>query len=179
MRTVASSPAWHWLTPAAEMAATVSRGWPGDRAGSPVMPGCAGFPKVATRTPEVGAESVRAARDFTASTLHRWGVTERCEDIVVVVSELMTNALRHAVPQPGMTGPRRPIRLGLLQPGAWVLCAVADPSDQVPTPKDPGQLDETGRGLHVIASLSDDWGCTTPGPLGKVVWATFLTGPGW
>jgi Histidine kinase-like ATPase domain len=96
-----------------------------------------------------------------------------------VVSELMTNALRHAVPQASMSGPRPPLRLGLLQPGACVLCAVADPSDQVPTPRDPGQLDETGRGLYVIASLSDDWGCTTPGPLGKVVWATFLTGPDW
>lgn len=179
MRNVASDPGWHWLTSAAEMAAAVSRGWAGQAVHDPVTPGCVRLPRVATRTPGVGAESVRAARAFTVATLDRWGVTERSEDIVLVVSELMTNALRHAVPQASRSGPHRPLRLGLLQPGACVLCAVADPSDQVPAPRDPGQLDETGRGLYVIASLSDDWGCTMPGPLGKVVWATFLTGPAW
>jgi hypothetical protein len=137
-----------------------------------------GSPRVATRTTGLDAGALRAARAFTAATLHRWGVEERSDDIVVVVSELLTNALRHACPA-APSWPRRPVRLGLLQPGPAVVCAVSDPSDQVPVPREPGLCDETGRGLHVVESLSDDWGCTIPTRLGKVVWATFRTGPHW
>jgi Histidine kinase-like ATPase domain len=159
------------------MAAEVSRVWP-------IAQGTAGqswqgYPKVATRTPGAGADSVRVARDFTAATLQRWGVTDRHDDIVVVVSELLTNALRHTVPCRGSVWPRWPVRLGLLQPGPWVLCAVSDPSDQVPAPRDSGWLDECGRGLHVVESLCDEWGCTAPGPCGKVVWALFTTSTAW
>ena len=58
--------------------------------------------------------------------------------------------------------------------GPSVLCAVADPSDELPVPREAGWLDESGRGLHVIASLSDQWGsCMARGRPGKVVWATF------
>ena len=88
----------------------------------------------------------------------------------------MTNALRHALPGSGHTRPRRPIRLGLLQPGPCVLCAVADPGKTAPAPRTPGSLDETGRGLHLICALSDQWGYTTPSQTGKVVWALFTHG---
>ena len=64
---------WHWLTSAAEMAAQVSGVWP--IAWSPSAQRWPGHPKVATRTPRAGAESVRAARDFTGATLQRWGST--------------------------------------------------------------------------------------------------------
>jgi hypothetical protein len=134
------------------------------------------FPHVATRTPGVDAGSVRAARDFAVATVERWGTAQRCEDIAIVVSELLTNALRHALPESGKTWPRSPIRLGLLQPGPCVLCAVADPSRRTPVPKQPSLLAETGRGLHVIGALADAWGCTTPGDTGKVVWAMFSAG---
>jgi hypothetical protein len=93
-----------------------------------------------------------------------------------VVSELLTNALHSAT---GPAWPRWPVRLGLLQPGPWILCAVSDPSDEVPETRQPCWDDESGRGLHVVASLCDRWGCTAPGPRGKVVWATFATGPRW
>ena len=69
--------------------------------------------------------------------------------------------------------PRRPVWLGLLQPGPCVLCAVADPSEAAPTPQTPGSLAETGRGLHIICALSDQWGYTAPSETGKVVWALF------
>jgi hypothetical protein len=115
------------------------------------------------------------ARDFTAATLTRWGVDgEQADDVVVVVSELLTNALR-TVPCPGAVWPRWPVRLGLLQPGPWVLCAVSDPSDEIPVAKEPCWFGESGRGLHVVGSLCDEWGCTEPGPMGKVVWAMFAT----
>jgi hypothetical protein len=164
---------WRWLTAAAEMAAEVSGVWP--LACDPAAQRWPGYPRVATRTPGAGADSVRVARDFTAATLSRWGVGERGDDIVVVVSELLTNALRYTVPCPGAVWPRWPVRLGLLQPGPWVLCAVSDPSDEVPVPRKPDWCCESGRGLHVVASLADEWGCTPPGPRGKAVWAMFTT----
>jgi anti-sigma regulatory factor (Ser/Thr protein kinase) len=95
------------------------------------------------------------------------------------VSELLTNALRHAAPQPG--DPSWPlgqgrVRLGLLSVSYVVLCAVADPSPQAPVLRQPDWLDESGRGLHLVGSLCDDWGyCATPALGGKVVWATFTT----
>ena len=168
---------WHWLMSAAQMAADVSGVWP--IASHPAAQGWPGYPKVATRTTGAGPESARAARDFAATTLRRWGVDhERSDDIVVVVSELVTNALRCTAPCPGAAWPRWPVRLGLLQPGPWVLCAVSDPSDELPVAQEPGCFGESGRGLHVVSWLCDEWGCTPPGPKGKVVWAMFSTQQG-
>jgi anti-sigma regulatory factor (Ser/Thr protein kinase) len=123
----------------------------------------------------VDASRIRAARHFTISTLQRWGVAERREDVVVVVSELLTNALLHALPAACHARTGWPIRLGLLQPERGVMCAVADPSRVAPVLQQSEHLGETGRGLHVIAALSDRWGCTMPTDMGKVMWATFST----
>jgi anti-sigma regulatory factor (Ser/Thr protein kinase) len=107
--------------------------------------------------------------------LHQWDVAERCDDIAIVVSELVTNALQHAPPDPSSTGTGWPIQLGLLHPGHRVMCAVADASTAVPVLQEPDFFDETGRGLHVISALSDQWGYTTSGDMGKVIWALFST----
>jgi hypothetical protein len=137
-------------------------------------PASASLPRVAIRTLSADAGSVHAARDFTVATLRRWGTAERSQDIALVVSELLTNALRHAVPgSVGDSRPSWPIRLGLLQPGSSVLCAVADPSRTAPVLQARGSLAETGRGLHLICALSDQWGFT-PSDTGKVVWAMFF-----
>ena len=159
-----------WLKLAAEMAGLAN----GTERPSPdpVPAGRVRLPRIATRTLGADAGSVRVARDFTIATLRRWGTAERSQDIAIVVSELLTNALRHALPGSGDTRPRRPIRLGLLQPGPCVLCAVADPSNVAPAPRAPGSLAETGRGLHIICALSDQWGYA-PNDTGKVVWAMF------
>jgi len=170
-----SGTGWHWLIPAAEMAGLARSNW--RPSSDPALPGWACLPRIATRALGADPGSVRAARDFTVAILHRWGMAERSQDIAIVVSELMTNALRHAVPGPGDTGPRRPIRLGLLQPGPCVLCAVADPGKAAPAPKRPGSRDETGRGLQLIRALTDRWGYTTPSETGKVVWALFSPQP--
>ena len=165
-----------WLMLAAEMAGLADGA--GRPSPDPVLAGRARLPRIATRTLAADAGSVRAARDYTIATLHRWGTAERSQDIAIVVSELLTNALRHALPGSDGTRPRRPIRLGLLQPGPGVLCAVADPSKAAPAPQAPGSLAETGRGLHIICALSDQWGYA-PNDTGKVVWAMFyprLTG---
>ena len=176
---------WHWLAPAVAMAAAAS-------GACQRTPGLAStdwtcFPRLAQRTPGMDTKSVGTARDFCLSTMRRWGVQDRGDDVAVVVSELLTNALRHGVPQarlrpgpasrPGPGGggapSRWPVRLGLVQPGHFVLCAVADPSPRLPEPKEPDYLAESGRGLHVISALSDRWGCTAPTEAGKVVWALF------
>jgi len=159
-----------WLIRAAEMAGLTSGS--GRLSPDTTAVGWARRPRIATCTPTAGARSVRAARDFTVATLHRWSAAERCHDIAIVVSELVTNALRHALPGSGDTQLRRPVRLGLLQLRPCVLCAVADPSPAAPVPGPPGSLRETGRGLHIVCALSDGWGYTTSGT-GKVVWATF------
>jgi hypothetical protein len=180
---------WHWLTSAVEMAALASGNCP-----LVPEPGATGWTcssRIARRTPAADASSVCAARGFAVATLRHWGAADRCEDIAVVVSELLTNALRHAVPravgtqpravgtQPRSAGtrPRWPIRLGLLQCGPCVLCAVADPSESAPAQAKPSELAETGRGLEVIGALSDSWGCITASDMGKIVWATFSTEP--
>ena len=169
---LAGSAASRWLTPAVEMAALVS----GELAPRPDQGGrhWACLRRIGAPTPGGQASRVRRARDFTTSTLHQWGVAERRDDITIVVSELVTNALQHALPDSG-TRAGGPIQLGLLHPGHRVMCAVADASLAVPVPREPDFLDETGRGLHVIAALSDQWGYTTFGDMGKVIWALFST----
>ncbi len=157
--------------PAAETAGLASGRW--QPSPDPALARWAWRPRIATRALGADPGSVRTARDFTVTTLHQRGMAERSPDIAIVVPELMTNALRHALPGSGDTRPRRPIRLGLLQPGPCVLCAVADPDKTAPAPPMPGSLDETGRGLHLIRALSDQWGCTTPSQTGKVMWALF------
>src|SRR6266496_6511148 len=171
----ASGIGWHWLTSAVEMAALASGNWP--LAPGPASQRWTRVARVATRTPGADARSVRAARDFTIATLQRWGTAQRCDDIAMVVSELLTNALRHALPACGQPRPQSAIRFGLLQPGRCVVCAVADPSQAAPIPNDPGLTAETGRGLHVIGALADTWGYTAPTDRGKVVWAMFSIKP--
>lgn len=193
---------WQWLHRAAEMAAAATgspTAYPaaGDPAAGAVLPGFTAsgavgpsvsgaaplpespdwpcYPRIAMRTPGTEPSCISAARRFTSRTLQRWGVGDREPDVAVVVSELLSNALRHGL-RPPACSMGRPIRLGLVHAGPSVVCAVADPSDQMPVPRDPCWLDESGRGLHVIASLSDKWGsCIAPGRPGKVVWATFAT----
>jgi anti-sigma regulatory factor (Ser/Thr protein kinase) len=135
------------------------------------------MPRVATRTPSPATRSIATARAFTLRTMEKWGVVARGADAAAVVTELMTNALRHALPQrhdDGATLSTWPIRLGLADPGPYVICAVADPSTDVPAPRHADWHDEAGRGLLVVASLSDQWGyCTAPAEQGKVVWAAF------
>jgi anti-sigma regulatory factor (Ser/Thr protein kinase) len=127
--------------------------------------------RAATCTPGSDLSAVAAGRAFARAALRRWGAPP-CDDLALVVSELLTNALQHAVPQPGGWA----VRLGLLATPGRLLCAVSDSSPVPPLPQPPGRLDESGRGMHVIEELSDTWGCTVVHGRGKVVWASFATG---
>ena len=161
----------HWLILAAEMAGLVNDGWRSSP--QPALAACAYPLQTATCALSGHVRSVRAARDFTGATLRRWCTAQSCQDITVVVSELVTNALRHALPEPAATSPPGQVRLGLLEYGPWLLCAVADPSQATPVPRLSGSLAETGRGLQMICALSDLWGYTEPDDAGKIVWAMF------
>ncbi len=137
------------------------------------------MPRVATRTPPPAACSIATIRAFTLRTMERWGIEARGADAAAVVTELVTNALRHAlrqVPADGAPPSAWPIRFGLADPGPYVICAVADPSTTPPAPRNPDWQDEAGRGLLVVASLCDQWGyCAATAGQGKVVWAAFAT----
>jgi anti-sigma regulatory factor (Ser/Thr protein kinase) len=160
-----------WLAPVLQMAAVASGNWP--LWPEPGSEGWTCFPRVAIRSLDMKPKPVRAARDFAVATVQRWGAGECADDVAIVVSELVTNALRHALPEPAATGPPGQVRLGLLEYGPWLLCAVADPSQATPVPRPSGSLAETGRGLQMICALSDLWGYTEPGDAGKIVWAMF------
>jgi anti-sigma regulatory factor (Ser/Thr protein kinase) len=127
-----------------------------------------------SRTRDLAAtpESVREAREFTRDGLAVWGLVDMYDDVGLIVSELVTNALRHAVGgsyAPGDT----PIRLGLLRTGGRLTCAVADPSDDVPMQGEADFISQSGRGLHLVAAFSDTWSWTPLYGHGKVVWASF------
>jgi len=174
---------WPWLQSAIDMASFPAGRWPTEP--GPMGARWSPLPRVATRTPALTPHSVTTARAFTLRTMLRWGVADRSHDVASVVSELLTNALRHALPEgheilpdgaaSWSAGPGR-IRLGMLCAGHGVLCAVADPSTAAPVLRQADWLDESGRGLQLVASLSESWGyCATPDQQGKVVWATFTT----
>ena len=126
-------------------------------------------------------ESVREARLFTRHTLQRWGLSDLFDNIALVTSELVTNALRHGVcapagsaAEPYPAGPAS-VRLGLAHWTSRVVCSVRDPSDEGPLEKVPDFIAESGRGLHLVASYSDAWGWHPLAGAGKVVWALFPT----
>ena len=165
------STGYRWLILAAEMAGLVNDNW--RPAPHPARAARDCPLRTAACALSGQARSVRTARDFTFATLRRWRTAHSSQDITLVVSELVTNALRHALPEPGATGPPGQVLLGLLEYGPWLLCAVKDPSEVAPVPRPPGSLAETGRGLQMICALSDQWGYTKPSDAGKTVWAIF------
>jgi anti-sigma regulatory factor (Ser/Thr protein kinase) len=117
-----------------------------------------------------GASS-RIAREFTTATLRSWGLAELADDAVIIVSELVTNAVRHGVPAFAATPEERPVKLSLVRNGRFVVCIVTDPSEQDPTMRAPDDTCENGRGLCVIEALSRMWGWTPLAGRGKAVWA--------
>ncbi|WP_269854791.1 ATP-binding protein [Streptomyces sp. RPT161] len=125
-------------------------------------------------------ESVREARHFTYTTLRRWELCELVDNVALVASELVTNALRHGVgtdtgphPTAAQTSPPPVVRLGLARWTSRVVVSVRDPSSQGPVPRAPDFTAESGRGLHLIASCCETWGWHPLTGAGKVVWALF------
>jgi anti-sigma regulatory factor (Ser/Thr protein kinase) len=127
-------------------------------------------------------EAVGEARRFTRDTLDKWDAGDRFDDICLVVSELVTNALRHALPtDQGRCGEQSAsVRLHLMRWTERLVCAVRDPSHESPVPRDSDDFSaESGRGLFLVDSFADGWGWhPLAGTLdGKVVWAMFRLRP--
>lgn len=114
-------------------------------------------------------EAVRSARDFTRRTLQRWEISRDLDEIALVVSELVTNALRHGLevrpdataapearprrfaerrqppPEPGGGGrDGHAVRLQLMRWSARLVCAVRDPSEAPPQKSGPASADCSG-----------------------------------
>jgi hypothetical protein len=128
---------------------------------------------VETFAVEPDPESVTAARHFAMATLTTWGLADLCDDIGLVASELVTNALRHSLPACPEERAGATIRLRLLRAAPYVLCGVVDSGPAIPHRREPDYIAETGRGLHIVESFSARWGWTRLDPTGKIVWAIF------
>jgi PAS domain S-box-containing protein len=103
---------------------------------------------------------VAEARKTTARQLGVWGLDELAFTTELVVSELVTNAIRHAA---------GPIRLRLILERT-LICEVFDGGATAPHLRHPRTTDEGGRGLFLIAQFTQRWG-TRFLPDGKVIWA--------
>ncbi len=118
-----------------------------------------------------GLASVGISRSFTRMVLRRWGLAGLCDQAELVVSELVTNAIRH-----GLVSARRiieeyPVGLRLLAEDPFVTCMVTDPGHQMPIRNVADPVAESGRGLQVVESCSLRWGWQPLEAGGKVVWA--------
>ncbi|WND17173.1 ATP-binding SpoIIE family protein phosphatase [Streptomyces violaceus] len=105
------------------------------------------------------AEAGRA-RAVVREQLHDWGLAKLVTPAELLVSELVTNAVRHSH--------ARPVELRLVR-GDALLCEVDDDDHELPTLLSSGSLDDGGRGLRVVSTLSREWG-TSRTKAGKTVW---------
>ena len=116
-------------------------------------------------------DAVRDARAAVRGQLRTWRLDPLGDITALLVSELVTNSLRHA------TGP---IGVLLVRPAAALdgvlRVEVSDPLPDLPREREARAEDEGGRGLRLVALVSRRWG-TRPGANGKTVWFE-LTVPG-
>lgn len=101
---------------------------------------------------EVRARALRRLAD--------WGLDEAAFAVELMLSELVTNAIRHG---------SGPVRVRLLH-GRTLICEVCDASNTAPHLRRAASTDEGGRGLFLVAQLARSWG-TRYLPQGKVIWA--------
>ncbi|MFH8447614.1 SpoIIE family protein phosphatase [Streptomyces fungicidicus] len=100
------------------------------------------------------------ARQLVRQELDAWRLEELEMTTELLVSELIGNVVRHAV---------GPVSLRLLRTAATLICEVSDGSATSPRIRRARPTDEGGRGLQMIAALSQRWG-TRFTPAGKVIW---------
>ncbi|WP_436849983.1 SpoIIE family protein phosphatase [Streptomyces monashensis] len=103
---------------------------------------------------------VADARKEAVRQLDEWGLEELAFTTELIVSELVTNAMRHA---------QGPIQLRLIR-NRSLICEVSDGGATAPHLRHPRTTDEGGRGLLLVSQFTERWG-TRFVPAGKVIWA--------
>jgi anti-sigma regulatory factor (Ser/Thr protein kinase) len=111
----------------------------------------------------LSSHAAASARRTARDVLRAWAVPDedRIHDVCLIVSELVTNAVRHG-------GTR--VRLELALDSGNFTVAAADGSAVVPQSRSSTDDDENGRGLAIIEALADSWGVDEQAG-GKRVWA--------
>ncbi|MDF3297511.1 SpoIIE family protein phosphatase [Streptomyces tropicalis] len=104
--------------------------------------------------------AVASTRSLTARRLDQWGLGHLTFTTELIVSELVTNAIRYGAP---------PIRLRLIL-DRMLICEVSDGSGTSPHIRRAATVDEGGRGLFLVAECSHRWG-TRYDAAGKTIWA--------
>nr|WP_203551306.1 SpoIIE family protein phosphatase [Actinospica acidiphila] len=104
-------------------------------------------------------EAVGTARTAAVRQLTEWGLDDLAFTTELIVSELVTNAIRHA---------SGPVSLRLIRDRA-LICEVTDGSGTSPRPRHARTTDEGGRGLMIVAQLAHRWG-TRHTATGKIIW---------
>ncbi|MFI6526041.1 ATP-binding SpoIIE family protein phosphatase [Streptomyces uncialis] len=99
------------------------------------------------------------ARRLARGALKRWGLEDLSDSVELLVSEVVTNAVRYA---------SRPVTLRLLRTDV-LRCEVGDDVPQLPRLRQARATDEGGRGLYLVNKLARRWGATRLST-GKVVW---------
>ncbi|WP_354644266.1 SpoIIE family protein phosphatase [Kitasatospora camelliae] len=113
--------------------------------------------------------AVSPVRSACARRLEEWGLGETVFTTELILSELITNAIRYGAP---------PVRVRLLRDRSLV-CEVSDGNSTAPHLRWAASTDEGGRGLYLVAQLAHRWG-TRHTATGKVIWSEQLLpeGPG-
>jgi len=113
-----------------------------------------------------GAEAVSSARAFTSGVLASWRLGEELLDLgVLAVSELVSNSFTHGHP---------PMRLRLRRTDRRLTVEVTDADDHLPRRRRAEPVDESGRGIAIIATIASSWGTRRTPDGGKAVWCDFL-----
>ncbi|MBV9380569.1 MAG: ATP-binding protein [Streptosporangiaceae bacterium] len=124
--------------------------------------------------------AVAAARAHARAVLAEWGMRTLANTAELVVSELVTNAVRASTGADGhpvyRDGRLAVVHVRLFGDGGRLLIEVWDGSPAAPVAKDAGLDDESGRGLQLVESVSESWGWTTADDWpGKCVWVELRT----
>jgi PAS domain-containing protein/anti-sigma regulatory factor (Ser/Thr protein kinase) len=113
-------------------------------------------------------DAVMHARRFTARTLRDWKITEVADVVLLVVSELVTNALKHTKGEVRLDFTLGPDRLRV---------AVTDSSPRAPAKPVIVDWESTGgRGILLVEAVSASWGSVPLGG-GKQVWSEIMVPP--